>query len=71
MFKSRREELHLTQSDVAQKLGITTAQYCRLESGQRRLWFEQFVELAKILGFSDDDIIQCVREPASPTKQAA
>jgi transcriptional regulator with XRE-family HTH domain len=47
--KQRREELHLSQDEVARALGLTRSSIANLERGEQRISAEAFVTLAAIL----------------------
>ncbi|HEY9081563.1 helix-turn-helix transcriptional regulator [Magnetovibrio sp.] len=47
----QREELSMTQSELAEALGEYQSFVARLESGQRRLDVVEYLKLAKILQF--------------------
>jgi transcriptional regulator with XRE-family HTH domain len=70
MLRQKREQLGLTQAEVAEELAITSAQYCRLENGQRRLWFDQFVVLVRVLKLSNADVLSLVQS-TGPAAEAA
>ena len=53
-LRARREQLNLTQSDVALALGITNSLYSLLESGRRSLTGDQVAALATILRLPTD-----------------
>ena len=50
-LKAIREERGLTQSDVAQMVGIAQASYCNFEIGQRRPAVETAKAIADVLDF--------------------
>ena len=58
-IKRIRSARGLTQSDVAEAIGVSRAYYTQWENGTRRINAEQLIELSKIVGvtldyFSDD-----------------
>ncbi|MBY6240271.1 helix-turn-helix domain-containing protein [Methylosinus sp. Sm6] len=58
----RRNELGLTQAQVATRLGEYQSFVARLESGQRRVDVVEFLELAKILKFDPVQLIASLRD---------
>ncbi len=50
-LKKAREELGLTQSDVAKKIGISTNYYCDIENGNRQQEMKAtlLIELSTVL----------------------
>ena len=57
-LKTRRIELRMTQKEVAEKAGIMTSQYSRIESGDRELSSASFMTaygILKTLGFDADE----------------
>lgn len=65
LIRERREELGLSQSRLASRAGISTAQISRLESGERAdPGFEAIVRLADALDTSLDDLARPIRGDA-------
>jgi transcriptional regulator with XRE-family HTH domain len=58
----RRNELGLTQAQVATRLGEYQSFVARLESGQRRVDVVEFLELAKILKFDPVQLIASLKD---------
>jgi transcriptional regulator with XRE-family HTH domain len=58
----RRNELGLTQAQVATRLGEYQSFVARLESGQRRVDVVEFLELAKILKFDPVQLIAKLKD---------
>jgi transcriptional regulator with XRE-family HTH domain len=54
LIKKQREELKMTQEEVAKKLKITSQQYQKYESAINRLSFGRAVDLSRIIG---DDFV--------------
>jgi len=50
MLRKLREARGRAQSDVARKAGISPAQLARLETEQRRLYVDDFVNIIEVLG---------------------
>ena len=49
-IKERRQKMGLTQTEVADKLGISQQAYGRYELGQREPDFKFIIEISKVLG---------------------
>ena len=64
LLVAKRKEAQLTQSDLAACLGESQSFVARLESGQRRIAFVEFVELAEILGFDAAEVISNLKKIA-------
>ncbi len=56
IFRTKRIEMRLTQKEIANKAGISTPQYSRIESGDRELNSASFMTAGKILRAFDMDI---------------
>lgn len=50
ILRQLRESKGRSQADVARSAGISPAQLARLESNQRRLYVDDFVRIARVLG---------------------
>ena len=57
-MKTRRNELHLTQEQMAEKLDISVKHYGGVERGMAGLSIENFIEVSDILGMSLDYLIK-------------
>lgn len=53
-LKQARKDLHLTQTEVAELLGITQKSYQRMESGNHDLKMSTIYQLCKVLNISAD-----------------
>lgn len=51
-----RKQKNLSMITIADKLNISTAYYCQLETKKKRLSYEMAVRIANILGMMPDDI---------------
>ncbi len=51
-IKNLREENHLTQEDMADKLHMSTSGYAKLERGETKLFHEKLEKIADIFGVS-------------------
>ena len=49
-IRSRRENLGLTQKQLAEKIGCTEVTICRYEAADREPSFSVFVKLCEVLG---------------------
>lgn len=52
LIRAQRKNLHLTQSDLAQRLGTTQDRISRLENGSPRVEVSFVLDALKELGFS-------------------
>ncbi len=57
-LKKHRKELHFTQEEIAEKLGISVKHYSEVERGLTGLSIENLIKLSTILGISIDYIIK-------------
>lgn len=57
LLVERREAAHLTQTELASKLGEYQSFVARLESGQRRVDVVEFLELASVLNFDPHELL--------------
>jgi transcriptional regulator with XRE-family HTH domain len=57
----RRKAAGMTQSQLADRLGKSQSFICRLESGQRRVYVVELLELAEVLGFDAGKVVGAVR----------
>ena len=55
-LKNYREEKKLTHKEMADLAGISKSYYWQIENGNRRLYYDLALKLAKILGKKPDDI---------------
>lgn len=53
-IKQRREGLGLSQSDLANKIGLTSAAISLLEKGDRKPSYEMILKLSDVLGVTTD-----------------
>ena len=60
-LRAARKQMHLSQTDLAEKLGRRQQFVSKFESGERRLDFIEVLDLAKILGLSIDSLVEQVR----------
>lgn len=51
-----RRKKHLSMSYMAEKLKISTAYYCQLETKKKRLSYEMAIKIAKVLDLMPDDV---------------
>ena len=54
-LKKRRQELNLTQSDLAEMVGVSKLTIGRFERGETDLKSEKFTQVLDALGFSHDE----------------
>ena len=55
-LKDLREDMDITQKDVAEFLGMKQSQYSLYETGQRKLSISDYIRLAEFYNFSLDYI---------------
>lgn len=55
-IKTRRKAAHVSQADVASRLGIARNTYGQYETGARTIKVEHLPELAKLFGCTIDDL---------------
>lgn len=53
-LKTRREMEHMRASDLARRIGVTTASYYRFERGERRIYLDKARAIASTLGCTVD-----------------
>lgn len=63
-LRSFRLERGLTQTEVADALGLTQSNVSGIERGVRGLTIQQVIQFAKLLGVATDDILG-LKKPAS------
>lgn len=64
-LKRLRKERKWTQTDLAEKLGISREAVSMYESGARKPSFENFIALAEIMGVTLDELSTYVHYDAS------
>ncbi|MBU6158570.1 MAG: helix-turn-helix domain-containing protein [Bacteroidetes bacterium] len=55
-IKKIRELKNLTQSHIANELGITQSAYSKMEMGESDITFQKLTRISEILGMSPDEI---------------
>jgi transcriptional regulator with XRE-family HTH domain len=60
----RRKAAGMTQAQLADRLGKSRSFIARLESGQRRVYVVELLELAEVLGFDAGKVVGAVRKVA-------
>lgn len=58
----RRQEIEMTQSELAKELGEYQSFVARLESGQRRVDVIEFIELARVLAFDPHKVLDVISD---------
>lgn len=51
-----RKEKHLSMTTMAEKLNISAAYYCQLETKKKRLSYDMATKISKILGLKPDEV---------------
>ena len=62
-IKDLREDRDLTQTQVAQAIGITQRKYSYIETGTQQLTDEFLVKLSRYYGVSTDYILKLTDKP--------
>lgn len=55
-LKKLREKNNLTYKEMANQIGICKAYYWQLEHGNRRLYYEMALKIAKVFKLKPDDL---------------
>lgn len=61
-IKALRSGTHLTQEQVADKIGISRQKYARIENGTNNITLEILAQIAKVLGVQVADITRVLDE---------
>lgn len=61
-IKSLRDERHMTQALLAEKIGISGSQLSRIENGERSLTFRQALAICKVLSVPVQRLVTPLRE---------
>lgn len=73
MNKNRIKELrklkHITQNEIAEKLGVSQAQVARLEVGVNDMSTEQMRKIASILGVKTYELLPLEEQPETLTDE--
>lgn len=56
LLRAERERRHMTQNQVAEKLGVSKMTVSRWESGDRSLTAKRLLEYCKAIGARADDV---------------
>jgi len=56
-IKELREQLHLSQSYVADQIGVNRSTFTQMENGNRRILVEDLQKLCTLFGVSADSLI--------------
>lgn len=59
-LKLLRKEMGLTQTELAEKLGLKQATVAKLEKGERTPYIDYFIELAKFFNCTIDFLVGLV-----------
>ncbi len=55
-LQTLRKEKNMSYEAVAKELGICKAYYWQIENGNRRLYYDLALKIAKVFGLKPDDI---------------
>lgn len=61
-IKTRREEIHLRQAELAESIGLSRTSVTNIERGRQRLFLDQFAEICHALKVPPSEMIP---EPVS------
>ena len=68
IVRERREELGLTQTDLARAMGIVSPEFvCMIESGRRHFALNNIPKLASVLWLEAEALCRCALYEAAPT----
>jgi transcriptional regulator with XRE-family HTH domain len=56
LLRAERERRHMTQNQVAEKLGVSKMTVSRWESGDRSLTAKRLLEYCKVIGVAAEEI---------------
>ena len=56
-LKHWREDLQLSQEEIAEKMGVTVEEWQRMEQGEKEMSNACLIRLCKTFGVSSDDIL--------------
>jgi transcriptional regulator with XRE-family HTH domain len=56
LLRAERERRHMTQSQVAEKLGVTKMTVSRWESGDRAMTAKRLLDYCNVIGVRADDV---------------
>lgn len=62
-LRERRDELNLTQSEVASEMGVAVTTVQRLESGETQPRIDTLLAYCRVVGLSVDDVASNKSEP--------
>ncbi len=51
-----RKEKHLSMTTMAERLNISAAYYCQLETKRKRLSYDMAIQIAKVLDLKPDEV---------------
>lgn len=57
LIKNARQRMDMTQKELADKLGVSQMTVSYWENNKRRVFFDEFVELARVLEIKIGDIL--------------
>ena len=58
----RRKSVNMTQREIATKLGVSHCYIARIETHERRLDMLEAIDMMKVLGMSDKEIIDEIKK---------
>lgn len=57
-IKTRREDMNLSQKDLASAIGISVPMICQIERGTKSVSLQLSVEIARVLQCDLNDLVQ-------------
>ncbi len=67
LLRGKRKELNLTQSEVAEEIGLSTQHYSRIERGEYTPGLQTFINLNRVLKLNLSEMDLRGEEAVSPT----
>ncbi len=61
-IRALRDAKHLTQEQLAEKIGISRQKYARIEGGTNNITLEELLRIAEVLGVTVGDITRVLDE---------
>jgi transcriptional regulator with XRE-family HTH domain len=68
--RTRREDLKLTQADLANRAGVSRSSIANIETGRQAILLHQFIGLARALELPWEELMPTVDDPTASKSQA-
>ena len=59
---ARRQSVHITQRELAKRLGVSHCYVARIETHERRIDLTESIAMMQVLGMSNDEIIEEIKK---------